>query len=525
MNFPKFKCFTHYCSHAISYGASGTGKSVHTKSCAEKFYNGIPEEQIPPHKIIDIYDEGRLENCFYAFENPDDWMFKLRKYRTGEPNEIWNPQAYPFECYIPVCPTTPKKLPSMFKPFKIAFNNLDEAEFQILLGTLSSYQKSVITLAWDQINPNTTFQEFINLMKDLVSDTKLKIENKVIDICDDRTGIIILQKINKLNKLGLISDKADELSLNLDKVMRDKETITSFSFTFLEDQNIRHLLWGYLFRRIYYLRMKKKYYQYPDLALIHRELQNNAPARGKKSSLSYDGQGISLEFIKKIIAEPRDVGVRLIADSQDPLKIDSDVRKGFTTRFIFRTDQAIVNSLCNQFWLDDKTRRGIQSQQIGVWTLKGIPEPHNPMNKYGIQHKCTFPPPLSWCKKPGDLLFKIWKSKGLAFNTWSFKKAKSIISVKILTKKEKKEILTFKQKSLYEHYLSILKVVIGANPGISIKELSMDPLIKQMPWGNYTTVNRIVEQMCQEAKLTRAKRDKRTWALNLPGTEQVTVIQ
>ncbi len=512
-----FNIFTKYPSHAVGYGASGTGKSVNTKFCAELFY----EEG---YKIIDIYDEGRFENCFYFFSNEDTWMFDLRKKRTGNSKEKWTPRGYPTECYIPVCPTIPKKLPALFKPFKIAFGDLKVSELIILLGNLSSSQKAVIALAWDQINKKNSFEDFIDVIRDLISNTKIKIDSKIMDVCDNRTGITILQRLNNLNQLGIISHKKDPLALDLNKIMKDKDTITCFSFAFLEDQNIRHLLWGYLFRKIYTLRLKYQYYQYPPLVIVHREIQNNAPARGKKSSLSYEGQALSLEFIKKIIAEPRDVGIRLFADSQDPLKIDSDVRKGFTTRFIFRMDWAIVTSLTNQFWLDPKTIRGIQSQPMGVWTLKGVPEAHNPMNRYGIQHKCTFPPPRSLCKKPNDLLFKIWAAKKLPFNKWNFKKPKTLITIKKLSQEEIAGVENFKERSIYDYYFSLIELVVGDNPGLSIRELADDPIIKKMPWGDYTSVNRIVDKMCQETKLLRTKRDGRTWALNLPKPEPVTPI-
>lgn len=504
-----FSIFTRYPSHTISYGASGTGKSVNSKFCAELFYENNC-------KIIDVYDEGRFENCFYSFPNEDIWMFDLRKKRTGNQKEYWKSKGYPTECYIPVCPTIPKKLPGLFKPFKIAFTDLQVSELIILLGTLSSSQQAVIHLAWDQVHKKTTFEDFITTVRELISDTKIKIDNKIIDVCDDRTGLTILQRLNKLNQLGIISGKDDKLSLDLNKIMKDKSMITCFSFAFLEDQNIRHLLWGYIFRRIYTLRMKYQYYQYPELVIVHREIQNNAPARGKKSSLSYDGQALSLEFIKKIIAEPRDVGIRIFADSQDPLKIDSDIRKGFTTRFLFRMDWAIVASLTNQFWLDPKTTKGIQSQPMGVWTLKGVPEAHNARNRYGIQHRCTFPPPRSWCKKPNDLFFKIWAAKKLPFNTWNFKKPKTLLTMKRLSREEQKEVENFKERSIYDYYFSLIKIVVEDNPGISIRELTDDPIIKKMPWGDYTSVNRIVERMCKENKLDRTKRDGRTWALTLP---------
>lgn len=506
----RFRTFPKFPAHAISYGAVGTGKSINTKYRAEYFYS-------KGCKIIDIYDEGRLENCFYFFPNEDKSMFDLRKRRTPTVKEKWEPRGFPTECFIPVNYSIPKRLPSIFKPFKIAFNDLKFTEFVILLGNISLVQREILEWVWNQLPAsNRSFSGFISLMKELLSHSSIKVEDKIIDICDDRTGLSILQKLNKLNQLGVIGDKDDEFNLDLKKIMRDRDIITCFSFAFLQDYNARHLISGYLFRKIYTLRINNQYRLFPELVIIHRELQNNAPARGKKSSISYEGQGISLEFIRRIIAEPRDVGVRIIADSQDPFKLDADVRKGFTTYFLFRMDRAVLTPLRTMIWLDDKTERGILSQDMGVFTIKTIPQSYNPHNRYGIQYKATHPAPKSWCKSPYDLFFKIWRDKGLSFNSWNFKRPKSILAIKRLSKGEKKEVQSFKEKSIYDYYFSLLKVVIGENPGISIQELTNNSLVKKMPWGNYSTLKRVIDMMVNESKVIRSKRDGKTWGLTLP---------
>lgn len=491
--------FTKEASHIISYGYPGTGKSVNTRFLTEEFLR-------KGHKIIDLYDEGRLENCFIAFPNPDDkWMNDKFSQWIGKPftQEI---KGYPTECYIPITPNLPKTLPSIFKPFRILFSDLTRNEFIILLGKLAPPQMELVSMIWDYSKVNKSFDDIINITNDFMTDSKIRVNKKVIDICDDKLGLSLLRKIDRLHTLGIISSSPkDQFNLKLNKIMEDQKTVTCFSFAFMEDQNIRHLLWGYLFRKIFTMRIQRLYRQYPPLAIIHRELQNNAPARGKRSYLSYEGQTLSLEFLKRIIAEPRDIKVRIIADSQDPMKIDTDVRKGFKTRFIFQMDRAVLDAITKQFYLPDKVYIGIQYLETGQFAVKSLSQRNNPLNRKGIQFPCMNPPPQSWCKSPDDLFFKIWKKLDLPFNDWKFDKTTSLISIKKISKKDKEEI-TMKTASLYEFYGRLISMIIRENPGILTTQIIKHPTIKEMGWDKakiYRTINHLANK--EPPEITREK--------------------
>lgn len=498
----KVRTFTDYASHVIGYGSSGTGKSVNTRWIAEYFYDqGL--------KILDIYDEGRLENVFMHFPNKNPGMYDLFMTWCKQPFPFES-EGFPVECFIPVSPGIPGKLPIIFKPFTIAFEDLSKQEFSILLGRLSAPQTELISLIWDNLGKQS-FENFISTTQDFIADGRIKVNNNIVNVCDDRLGLSVLQKVDRLNKLGLISDRKNPLNLDLKKIMRDSGTISCFSFAFLSSPNVRHLLWGYLFRKIYTLRINQLYWQYPEMAIIHREIQNNAPARGKRSSLSFEGQGISLEFIKKIIAEPRDIKIRLVADSQDPMKIDSDVRKGFSTKYIFQIDLAVLNSLIQQFWLDQKTYVGIQYLGLGQFALKIKPQYVNPMNRKGIQFPCMNPPPRSWCKSPDDLFFKIWKEHGLEFSNWKFVKPQSIIRIKKITSEEKQEVVKLSTEKLYDYFGKMIQVVVEKNPGINIAEIAKDPLVKRMNWSRvyvYSIVERLLSTSPPGLKRVR---EGRSW--------------
>lgn len=505
LNLPAIRLITPFPSSIGIYGSSGSGKSYALKYIAELLYLD--------HncKIIDIYDEGRLENCFYLFPNDDQRFKELRGFRA---------RGFPFECFVPATPEMPRRLPDCFRPFRICFRDLEVDEFLILLGRLSNIQEDVIRFAWDNVPKNISFLEFIGVVKRFISTDKIRIDDRVLDVCDEKTALSLVQKLDKLYRMGILSDREDPLNLDIDKIMRDKKTISAFSFTFVKDQNMRHLLWGYLFRVIYTTRINERFYRYPELALIHREIQNNAPARGKKSSLSYQGQGISLDMLRKIVAEPRDVGIRLVADSQDPLKIDSDVRKGFKTRVIFHTDKAQLDTLCGQFWLPEVVKIGIQKSDIGVCALKVMPQPSHPKNKYGVQYPVKFPPPRSKPKGPNDLFFVLCREHKVKSKSWVIEDPKPIVRIKTITPEPEvvPEKTNLKTESIYNHYFSIIRKVVADKPGVNIRGVVNSALVQELGLGwTYGKVQKIVEWAAsRRPPLIVVSRSGRNAVLNLP---------
>ncbi len=495
----EIKIFTDYPSAICSYGSSGMGKSVRTRGVSEYLY-GLD------YKIIDIYDEGRFENCFMALPNERKSMYQ------DLPD--FEPQGYPVECLIPACPGTPRKLPSIFRPFRIAFEDLSEYEFKILLGRLNPVQDDLIHLAWSKKKLNSSFSDFVKILKELSISTKVKIDNNtVIDICDSRTGLGILHKVERINRLNILSDRDDPWRLDLKSIMKDNKTVTCFSFAFLSDYNVRHLLWGFLLRRLFVLRMAQRYTRYPLLCIVHREIQNNAYARGKRSSFAYEGQSVALEYIRRIMKEPRDVGIRILGDSQDPMSVDSDVRKAFATRFLFQMDKMVLDSLCNHFWLDPKTYRGIQYLGVGECAVKCMPQKDNPYNRFGIQFPCKFPPPRSRCKEVNDLFFSIWKKKGFEFKEWDFSLQLPIFSIERLSKKDN-EVVTMKTESVYDFYANNIAYVLKDNPdGLSAANLYKDPLISGT-FPHRALVYRVVEHMVSKNRITREKQGT-SWIIRL----------
>jgi hypothetical protein len=509
----------------------GTGKSVQTKKLLEMAY-------LRGWKVIDLADLGRLENVFYSLPNEATWMYDrffetMRKwkkkkqqlflYKEGKlkKEEVypWAPQTFPVECFIPAVPETTERLPSVFKPFRILFRDLELEEVRILLGKLTRDQSEAVDHVWYGLPASRKFEDFMSRLEDLVADSRVRIKKKRYEICDDKQSYSLFKKADRLNQLGIISDdKNDPLLLHLDDIMKDTKTISSFSFFNVRDDNVIYLLYGFLLRKIYAMRDEqiRGFWTYPELAIGIREIQNIAPSRGQTGSFTYEGQRISTESLIKISREPRDVKIRIIADSQDPGAINPTVRGKFTTIHIFRVNRKTLTQLEDLLYIDRKTYNNIQNVGPGFHAVRIVPNEKNIRDKTGLHYPILMKPPRSWCKKPEDLFFKIWQERGYEFKTWKFEEIVSRLVVESNKEMEEKEALTFPQEAKKE---MVLKLIIRAfeqrieKTVPSINTLMEDETLKLLgiPKG---VICSVVEELTAAGRVTRVKRG-RSWKCTL----------
>lgn len=516
--------FTQQCSHIGIFGDSGSGKSTELESLMEIAYRKGNT------KVIDLCDLSRLENVFKSLASEDEWMYeraiktlrrfskrrkKLRrlfqqvdsgkmKLRDAFP---WEATAYPVECYIPAVADTPHSLPEIFKPFRIRFHELSLQEIKILLGKLSKDQGEVVEYVYDSLPATRTFTEFIERLKDIVVDSRVKVNKKTYEICDNKQGLSLLKKVDRLNQLGIIvDDKDDPLILDLDKIMKDTRTITCFSFFNIEDENIIFLFYGYLLRKIYSLRAKRLSgtWQYPEAVVGAREIHLLAPARAQLSSYAYEGQKISAENLRKIFREPRDVKLRIIGDSQDPGAIDPAVRGKFTTILIFRVSKVTLDKITDFVYVDQKTYRNIQNANAGIHAVRSIPKEGNWKDRSGFHYPCISLPPRALCKNPERLFFKIWAEKGKPFVDWKgqFKENETMIMFEKIKHEEKRNLL--QDDLLNNDRAKLVMMALNNLKTRSVEKarhLLQDDVLKTMNW-DLKQLMRVLEHMVAKGQIS-----------------------
>ena len=521
---PAIKIFTSYASPILSLGMIGSGKSTRTRWAQEYFYEGDSSMGIPQHKVIDLDCDARMEPWFMVLPNP--YPDQYRTLQEKEPG--WTPRGYDVEVLVPAAEGIPDRVPDIVRPFRIAFSDLDREEFIILLGGQSFQEKIAMEVVWNRLIERDGINSFIDFLtgaQEIIAEGWVKMGGRVKRLCDDSTTASLLLKMDRLQKLGVIGEDGDPYLLDIEKIMNDKKKITAFSFAFFEDKNAQHLIIAYLLRKIISLREHRHYGKYPPLVLTHRELQKSAPARGKKDSFAFEGQSFSTKHIKKVVEEPRDMEVRFLADTQTPGKVDKDIRDGFLTRFLFPMDLATLIPLTSSFYLDKKTFIGIQRLGIGECAIKTVPDPHDPENRLGIQYPIRNRPTRSWCKKPGDQFFSIWKELGLKFVSYKLERVKSVISIEIV-KKEEVEAANLKVDSMYDFSgRAVLSVVKAAGAeGIKLGGIKESQYIKDLALPKLTLI-RILNHLIAKKALEKDLKTRRYKLGEFAAVPQTTQVQ
>lgn len=425
---------TKYCSHSLNTGSVGTGKSTLLKKQAEVDWSR-------GRKVIDLLDESRLENAFYSLPNRDLFLYKgyvekLAAWGYISEDDVlaikagllkctdvvpFEPRGFPTEVFVLAVPGTPKKLPEIFRLYRIPFGDLEIPEWRILLGGTSKEQATIIEEA---LKRSKSYVDFIGLFSNrsfLLS---------CLSECDLKELKDLVRRIDRVFSLNIICEDDDGLALDLVSVMKDVGTISSFSYFNLEDENLIYLIVSFLLRKIFKLRKDrlKTMWQFPECSIILREVQNIAPARGQSGLFSYEGQRSSTYTLHRIMKEPRDIKIRLRADSQSPDSIAKHIRKGFGSANIFQLDLIQLNSLTEILYLDQKTFIGLQNAEVGVHAKKIKPQVRFSGDRTGVHFSCIAPPPRSWPKKPEDLFFRVWRDVGGGWKEVSIQGNKSFVS-------------------------------------------------------------------------------------------------
>jgi hypothetical protein len=484
--------YTTFCSASVMWGASGYGKSTLLHAEGETAYEA-------GSKIIGLNDdEGRFEYAFYAFKGREslfehfcktqvDWgnvsAADWEAIKKGEKyfSDIfsWEPKAYPTEVFVPATPQTPHRLPEIFKPFTIAFSKIKPTELKLLLGKLSKRQERTIDILWMK-NRKKTFEDFIQLVKDYAVDRKVEINDIETNICEADEGIDLIYKLDRIYRLGFISTKDNPLDLNLTKILWDNKTITAFSFFNIEDGNVRFTLYAFLLRRIRRLRTNKlkdlseKYF--PELNILIHELQELAPANGYEDPYAAEGQKVCRRQLAKLMKQPRDIFVRIRADSQDPAAVFTQCRSGFKTTFIFYAERSVLDNIRALVYFPEHIYIGLQRSAIGVYCIKS--HPTGGKDYTGVNYPMMSIPPRSMVKSPEDRFFRAWLERGGVFKEWYFDAPDVITDFKRRKKEKLKDVPSIRERRIYDFLGALTVKALKQNPGQSVSELVEHPVLK-----------------------------------------------
>jgi len=437
---------TTWPSDTLIVGDKGTGKSTKLKERAEYCFE-------KGRIVIDLVDFGRFENAFYALEGEGANRRVYRSYknlwRTLRPNvEVKEPipRSFPTEVLFPAVSGIDEQLPAIFKPFRIPFSEMSFEELLILLGnSITERGKQLLNASWLMLDnkKDRSIKSLITVVKEISKKGRIMFDGDALPIANLSIGVPVLRALTQLNKTGLICADDDPFRIDLDAMMHDKSQIHSFTMAFLPEIEYQYVIYGWLCKKIYTLRMRG---DYPEMALIMREVQKLAPSKNK-----YEGQNISRKYLTELASEGRDLNLRMYYDTQHPNKIDKELRFLPQIYHLFRMDRGPLDDMANAIKLHASVVSATQKYPRGLATSK---------NGRRVVCYMSYAPPRSWMKQPTNDFIKIWRRKGLPMtHVKTGDGDQSTISIKIMEGEDEHSQPRTQVKITDIRKASILKVI------------------------------------------------------------------
>lgn len=216
------------------YGRIGSGKSVSILTLAQ-LYHDNPYRK---YKIFDVWGGERDEHLFWTL--PSDkinyWENMKKLLRLKDPG----PKQYKVNLLYPILGKTNKlgKLPKLpdfvqSKPFTIDFHDVTLEDLSLIIGTPSLQAESI----WKDSISNLK-------KKSTIKDLLLQIESN-----GGMNTILYKNAISPLLKSGLLQDKNCPYNIDIEKEIKDQETISVLCLDFV-DKEYRLFIVGYVLDRI-----------------------------------------------------------------------------------------------------------------------------------------------------------------------------------------------------------------------------------------------------------------------------------
>lgn len=219
--------------HSLAIGKPGYGKT----SCNRREVELRVESN---HKIFCLYDAGRMDMAYFAIPSDADLWKKIPvEMRMTAKGEVIGPKAYKTELLYPVTKKIPKDIPNNGVPFTIAVSDLDDSDIAALVGFESKGTvKGMLSYMERYVDESTTPDDYVNIMASALKKVNTTDGIKPHWQSAKKLKYDVFQPL--LNE-GLLSSKKARTALNIEKLIKDRKTISVLV--------LRHCppnLWGFL---------------------------------------------------------------------------------------------------------------------------------------------------------------------------------------------------------------------------------------------------------------------------------------
>ncbi len=380
-----------FVPHKGVFGMSGSGKSNFSQFLLTRRYGR--------EKLIDLYGDIRCEGFLYSLKEDDKQLIK--RIETLSDGNL-EPRSFPNQCIIPCG--------KMLNFFSKLPKNIDVCSFDV-----KEFRLSNLSLLADSEASKTAIDYLLYSKGDMdILQVQHYLETTEDKEVQKNTKHKLLRTIARYLSSGMFNPNFPKI--NMEKILKDKKTITSFSAFTLEDTSEIALFHGMLLQSIISAKQKRKI-KHP-ITIYIRECHNlllskfnNAPQFSYTTSL-----------IDKLLRQGRSLNIKMLLDSQRYRDLIPSIRSNLGIIFMLRSDFAEAQTL-------------LDSRSIPFWVLKKIPGMQRG-TALAIHSAYEYPlfllPSLSKHKRESEdvlrILSKIYGSQKIDFTLLESSKTKTDIS-------------------------------------------------------------------------------------------------
>lgn len=276
------------------YGKTGSGKTLTELTLCQKYHD------IHGYKIFDLWGGERKENLMWCFPSKASKYWSNIKKRHNLVGD--GPKQYKVNILYPYYKKMlPKKLPCAppyinSHIFTIPIKEIKETDAKFVLGLLSERDSYVLRESLAAMNKRDGPAKLAAVAKKLSTKNQSIYRSFIKPLCESL----------------LLQNSFSDVSLDLEREMEDKETITIFCLDFLPEE-FRLFVLGFIIRTIHEFVIARA--RGTKNILLLREASEFFKAT--EDSIAPPEKKIFRDFLANVIRYGR-AGTHIVADSQSP---------------------------------------------------------------------------------------------------------------------------------------------------------------------------------------------------------------
>jgi len=254
-------------------------------------------------------------------------------------------------------------------PFTLPASSLSKSLLiSLMMSLLGKGQQATISDAWNQVNVDNDDWT----MKELAHKIRSK-ENLGPKLAERAVSALRI-----VNQSGFIRDKECEYKLDLDEIMRDKDTATILYTGHMNGKTSKFMVVGAILSKILELRDKDSMNEYPPMALTARELWKICPhsKRSARDSRAESLQSVITGDFQELLRMARHLNIDVLADTQESNDLNKSIREMFNQYVIYNATRKSLSDMVE--WAGaDKPKQVYNTlrSEPGVATILGRTEP------------------------------------------------------------------------------------------------------------------------------------------------------